>query len=42
LEALRERLKSDRHKGYVIFYQDILKQAYCKQRKYKKALEIFE
>ncbi|WP_097015839.1 helix-turn-helix domain-containing protein [Anaerocolumna aminovalerica] len=41
METLMDRLKSERHKGYVLFYKSILKKAYCRQRKYKKALELF-
>jgi tetratricopeptide (TPR) repeat protein len=40
MEKLMVQLKSDRHKGFVIFYREILKKAYCCQRKYKKALEF--
>jgi tetratricopeptide (TPR) repeat protein len=40
LEKLMEQLMLERHKGYVIFYRDILQEAYCRQRKYKKALEL--
>jgi HTH-type transcriptional regulator, quorum sensing regulator NprR len=41
LEKLMDCLKKNRHKGYILFYQDILKEAYCKQRQYKKALELY-
>jgi hypothetical protein len=40
LENLMDILKKERHKGYVLFYKDVLKEAYCRQRKYKKALEL--
>jgi tetratricopeptide (TPR) repeat protein len=42
LETLMDSLKKERHKGFVIFYEDILKKAYCNQRKYKKALELYD
>lgn len=41
MEALMDKLESERHKGYVLFYKNILKRAYCRQRKYKKALELY-
>lgn len=41
METLMDRLESERHKGYVLFYKNILKRAYCRQRKYKKALELY-
>lgn len=41
LEELMDCLKKNRHKGYILFYQDILKEAYCEQRQYKKALELY-
>lgn len=40
LENLIDLLKKERHKGYVLFYNDVLKEAYCRQRKYKKALAL--
>lgn len=40
LEKMIEQLAQERHKGFVVFYQDILQDAYCRQRKYKKALEL--
>jgi tetratricopeptide (TPR) repeat protein len=40
MEKLMDQLMSERHKGYANFYLDILKKAYCTQRKYKKALEL--
>lgn len=40
LENLMSVLKEQRHPGYYLFYRDILKEAYCRQRKYKKAMEL--
>lgn len=40
LEDLMVSIKNKRHLGYYLFYRDLLKEAYCKQRKYKKALEL--
>lgn len=40
LENLIEVLKEQRHPGFYLFYRNILKESYCKQRKYKKALEL--
>lgn len=40
LEELMVSIKDERHSGYYLFYRDLLKEAYCKQRKYKKALEL--
>lgn len=40
LENLMEVLKVRRHPGYYLFYINLLKKTYCKQRKYKKALEL--
>lgn len=40
LENLISVLKEQRHPGYYLFYRDLLKEAYCRQRKYKKALEL--
>ncbi|MFL0252091.1 hypothetical protein ACJDT4_16850 [Clostridium neuense] len=40
LEKLMLSIKTDKHLGYYLFYRDLLKEAYCKQRKYKKALEL--
>lgn len=42
LEGLIDLLKQHRHKGYAYFYHDVLKEAYCRQRKYKKALALYE
>jgi tetratricopeptide (TPR) repeat protein len=42
MEKLMDRLHNDRHKGYVNFYQDVFKKAYCRQRKYKKALNLYD
>ncbi|MDF2820266.1 MAG: Tetratricopeptide repeat [Clostridiales bacterium] len=42
MEKLMKLLKVTRHKGYLIFYKKLLKEAYCRQRKYKKALELEE
>lgn len=40
LENLISLIRVQRHRGFYLFYRDILKEAYCKQRKYKKALEL--
>lgn len=40
LENLMSVLKRDMHPGFILFYRNLLKEAYCKQRKYKKALEL--
>lgn len=40
LEKLMEELKKHRHRGYLLFYKDIAKEAYCIHRRYKKALEL--
>ncbi|KOF57068.1 hypothetical protein AGR56_10980 [Clostridium sp. DMHC 10] len=40
LEKLTLVLKKERHPGYYLFYRNLLKEAYCKQRKYKKALSL--
>ena len=40
LEKLISVVKEKKHPGFYLFYRDLLKEAYCKQRKYKKALEL--
>lgn len=40
LEKLLDLFKKKKHFGYTFFYKDILKGAYCRQRKYRKALEV--
>ncbi len=40
LESLMRIFKEKRLRGFYLFYHDELKKAYCKQRKYKKALEL--
>ncbi len=40
LERLMQCLRRERHRGYYNFYRDIMKDAYIRQRKYKKALEL--
>ncbi len=42
LEKLMILLKEKRHKGYRLFYRNILKETYCSQRKYKQALKLSE
>lgn len=40
LEKLIKALKKEKHFGFLYFYKDVVMEAYCRQRKYKKALEF--
>lgn len=40
LEQLKGALQEEKHFGYIYFYREQLIEAYCKQKRYKKALEF--
>ncbi|NJP40440.1 helix-turn-helix transcriptional regulator [Oscillospiraceae bacterium HV4-5-C5C] len=40
MTVLLQRLQSDKHPGFVLFYQSLMLQALRRQRKYKEALEL--
>ena len=40
IEKLKNALEQEKHFGYIYFYREQIIEAYCKQKKYKKALEF--
>lgn len=40
IDKLKKVLEQEKHFGYIYFYREQITEAYCKQKKYKKALEF--